>query len=367
MKKIIYIILLAFVVTISSKAQTVSPFELENLALEKERDFERDLKDHYKKMAYYSEQAQLLAESKVENLETHVSNLKYNIDQSAINYLRVEDQNEGLRNIIVTKDSTISHFEQVIIGYENSLYEQTQLNAIEREKNIELENRLNRSRNRQTVAFYSLLVCCILWILSKVFKGDIKFKLTPKPTNEKLTVVPKSQKQKERDLKNRKKANAKVEKAEKKAKVEEATVEEVPKKSRFSLFIDEQMKHRDLKRQIRLEKRKTKALTQSKGDTVEKITDGDTEIQTTNKNLLGGVLGKMIKTICKTKPPKETPKAEPKPKPKATTTKKPNKKPNTTTSTKKTGEGKKNGTGTRKNKAKGNGNKKSTTKTKAKK
>jgi len=293
------------------------------------------LKDHYRRMAVYSETAKDLALVKVENYKSYTINLERNIENSTATIKRLGDIILDTR---IARDIIIDNKDIEIEKRNIMLYEKVQMIQIANNRIEELEEITLFNIAIIYKLFIGMLICFILYFVQSMAGRRRPRSRKAKPT-------------KTAPLKAVKK-DTPVETTKTKPEPKPKTEPEIPVRqyaeipSMFSIFLNRKMKAKDLKRKAELDRRRAKNLTQKKTDVVEK-TD---RIKSNNKALLGGCLSKFICTVLNIPVPvEESPKEEPK--------KTPPKKKNTPNKTTTKG-GKKNG-GKKSNKKSSTKNKKS--------
>jgi hypothetical protein len=313
MKKFMYIILLALSITWATHAQTFSMLDItaiENNILKEQLAHENEMKNHYQKMAIYSEREEELAVDALENEKLFTETLKYLLDGSRVNYIQSQELTKEKDNLISSQTVLIEKLESEISNYEVEKYEDLKLQNERDIKYAKLESTIDLIKFIGYIIALGLLICFMLYYIQQaILNRKPKVKIT-----EPLKSVKKEEVKKEPSTKKPETATPIKEdkKAPLKNKLNDQPAPINPKESMtFSLFIDDIKRKKDIKNTLRLEKLKAKALTQKEGDIVE-----ETSIEETNTALAGGILGKIIKTIIKAKAPKKD-KAE-------TTTKPPN-------------------------------------------
>lgn len=266
-----------------------------------------ELKEHYKKMYAYSETEKNLAQADVENYKVYTGNLITNLRS-------LEHTNEELRDVVHEKDVIINLQLDDIETRDNLLYARVEELQLATERNADLEERTDKYVTIMFIMFISLILAVILFFVRAIIAQFRSKKPVEKKTTKPLKAVKPETKTK--------RTKTKVTKDTKK---DESKEQKADQPSRFSIFLDKRRKAKDLRRQVKLEKRRNKVLTVNKKDEVE----NNDRIKDNNKGLLGGVMGKFICTIFgievtvedKEPPKKETTKTKAKTTPKTKTTK----------------------------------------------
>lgn len=280
MKKIFLTVLALLTVSITLRAEEISPAE-RITALEIQLDQANSMRDHYSKMAEYSEAELYLANIEIENYRTYTGNLYTNLEESRHVNATLDEFNILKDELIAEQTVTLDHYKNVVVGYEVQISNTIAINSVQEIRINNLED-MNKTLIIVLIVLMIGTILCVTilaMVISHLLKGTKAPAEEKVPTTKPLKAVPKT----------------------KKAKPAEVKEEKVDTPSRFTIFITERRAKRDLKRQAVLEKRRAKVLTEKETD------EPDTDIKEVNKALTKGVMGKMIATIMKTRLPKKQP------------------------------------------------------------
>ncbi len=312
-----YIILLALSITWATHAQTFSMLDvtaIENNILKEQLAHSDEMKNHYQKMAVYSEQEEELAVNALENEKLFTETLKYLLDGSRVNYVQSQDLAKEKDHLISSQILLIEKLESEIANYEVEKYEDLKVQNERDIKYAKIESTIDTGKFIGVIFALGLLICFILYYIQKAYLNR-KPKVKPEKPTEPLKAVKKEEPKKDSKKPSTTTPIKEDKKAPIKTKVSAEDLNDQPapinpkEPMTFSLFIDDIKRKKDIKRTLKLEKEKAKILTEKKGDIIEEVS-----IEETNTALFGGVLNKLLKTIMKAKKPKET-----KPKPPTST------------------------------------------------
>ena len=284
MKKLILSLVFLCIGTVMFSEENIVTSDITAESLQVELSQTVILKEHYKKMAIYSEREKELALISLDNekriqqeQDETIETLKSVIDE--LNLVIVSN-----RKTIQEGQNNLQHYETLVGGYETQLYETIrsteELIAKSNARVARVENDFN---TKLAYLIYIFLVIAVLQIFNLV-RQLLAPKVTPTENetesteSQKLKAVPKKEKSKSKPAKP---TNTKKEKIKP-----------------FSIFIDEKRANADRKRKAKLEKRKAEALTIKDTDQVE---EKDTIVEN-NRNLLKGPLSNFISAVLGIKP-----------------------------------------------------------------